>query len=751
MSEDTKYNFRGKVGKCVYNSDNFKVYAMNVDTRKYPEIHLNTYKNCSIVGDIPELVLNTEYDIVATEEKTKYGTSYRVVNIKRDKPTDEEDVIAFLKKVLTENQARVLYAEYPDIIDRVLSNRLDDVDLNRLRGIGGKSFENIKKNIVENFKLIDLIGEFKGLLSLSMLKKIYDKYSSIEGLKKKLKENPYATLTKISGVGFLTADSIIKDIQDNGIIDFGFDIVTSVDRCISCIMYLLDENEKDGNTKAGLADIYNQCCKMVPGCADKFNEAVKCSDIYYDKYNMEIALRSTYDAEKYISDTMKFALGIEDKWDFDGKKYRNVGEFMLTDEQMQAAKNLCEYKVSILNGPGGAGKSQSTLAIISMLEDNGKTFKIMTPTGKSSKVISEYTKRPASTIHRGLQYNPKMGWFYNKNNKLFVDVVIVDEVSMCDVRLFSRLIDAIDFERTRLLLIGDASQLPSVGAGNLLHDFIKSKTIPLTTLTKIFRYSDGGLMYVATNVRQCKPYLKTSMKNKTTTFGNNKDYAFIDAPQEKMVSIVLSIYKKLLDMGERIDDIRVLTSKNVGNYGTVALNKYLQKIANKNYGSTECMKIGDTVYYQEDMVMNIVNRYDAVIDVDSLPEEEKHMHEYDNSTPTAFVSNGETGKIRYVCSNYAIIDFDGIPIIYKREEMNMVKHGYACTIHRSQGSSIKNVILCTPKSDTYFLNSNLIYTGQTRTTQRCFHIGQMETVNLTVKKKADLERNTFMIDMLKSH
>ena len=163
-----------------------------------------------------------------------------------------------------------------------------------------------------------------------------------------------------------------------------------------------------------------------------------------------------------------------------------------------------------------------------MLDDLGKSYILLAPTGKAAKVLSEFTKRNASTIHRGLGYRPDEGCVYNEEHKLPYDIVIVDEMSMVDVKLFYWLIMAIDFNRTKLLMIGDNAQLPSVGCGNLLHDFMSSKLIPTVTLTKIFRYDDGGLMRVATDIRTGKRYLDSTMKDRATIFGNNRDYVFMD-------------------------------------------------------------------------------------------------------------------------------------------------------------------------------------------------------------------------------
>lgn len=740
---DKQVKFKGVVARCVYSSPGFKTYAMTVSKKDYPFIKFSKYGDASIIGDLSDLIVGVEYDVTATEEHSKYGVSYRVVNIRRDVPTGEYDTRVFLEEVLTYNQAKVLYDNYPNIIDMVKNGEDNNVDLSKLHGIGEKTFKSIKRKIIDNFKLVDLVSEFNGVISLSMIRKIYYAYPDIDVLRAKLKEEPYTTLTRISGVGFKTADSIILELQKEGIVYFGYDVKTSKDRCIACIIYLLQENENEGNTKMNLSDLRSQCIKMIPSCVNNFVDAIKSEDIYYNKDNMSIGTMRAYETEKYIAETIISNIEAVEKWDYDVEKYRNAGEFMLSDEQMNAVKNMCDYNISILNGSAGSGKSFTTQAMINMLKDNDKSFILMSPTGKAAKVISEYTGETAYTIHRGLGYSPMYGWCYNKECKLSYDVVIVDEFSMCDIFLFSHLIDAIDFECTKLIIIGDNAQLPSVGAGNLLHDFMESNVIPTTTLTKIFRYSDGGLMCVATDTRFCKPYLNKDMKNKVTQFGSNKDYAFIDMDSDSIPKSAVSMYKKLLENGNKPEDIQVLAAKNVGDCGTISLNNMIQKAINRNYGSDRFLKVGDIVYYDNDLVIQTQNNYRATM----CNNEYKVIYE-DDEKQTAFVANGETGLIKYSCKDYAIIDFDGILVRYEKEMMTTVKLGYAISIHKSQGSSIKNVIVCTPKSHMFMLNSNLIYVSLTRTTDKCFHLGSIASVNAAVKKKANLTRHTFLQDLL---
>lgn len=745
--DNKQYKFKGAIERCVYDTPDFKIYAVAVDKKQYPELKQNKYNNVSIIGELSSLSLGVEYEITAEEQTNKYGTSYKVINIRRDIPTTVEGTYLFLSEILTENQAKILIEHYPDIIQKVKNNDLADIDLSKLKGIGVKTFERIKDKIITNFALMELVIEFKNVLSMNIIKKIYDEYSSIDKLKEKLKAEPYTTLTRISRIGFKTADSIVLQLQKENIIDFGYDVKTSPDRCLSCMLYILEENENEGHTKMNLADLRQQCLKIVPACAEHFVDVIKDDDIYYNKDNMEVSLRATYETEKYIADTLLRNLNNDNNvWNFDVEKYRAVGEFELSDEQIQILNVVCKNNVAILNGFAGAGKTASTQGIINMLKDNNKSFRLFSPTGRAAKVLHENTNEPASTIHRGLGYVPPNSWTYNEWQKLHTDIIIVDEFSMVDIWLFKKLLDAIDFEHTKLLMIGDNAQLPSVSCGNLLHDFMEANIIPTVTLNKIFRYSSGGLMRVATDTRCCKSYLDNDMKNKATIFGDNQDYMFIDLTSEMITKNVVALYKKLLDNGSSIEDIQVLTAKNVGECGSVELNNMIQRVANPNYGSEVNMKIGDTTYYQGDLILQCVNNYKAELDTRYLSDEEKFIDE----EPTAFVANGETGIIKEIYNTYIIADFNGVYVKYYRNDMNMVKLGYAISIHKSQGGGFKTVILCTPQSHIFMLNSNLLYVGLTRMKEKLYHLGSLQSVNQAVKKKANLTRHTFMQNLLKT-
>lgn len=722
-----------EIERTVFTSSDYKVYGAYVDINKYDFVKLNKYDNVTLTGNFHELTEGVKYNVKAIESANKYGIQYEVLNIKRDIPTGQTETATFLREILTENQASVLLKVYPDIVDRVMTNKLHDIDLNLTKGIKEKTFQIIKDKIVENFALVEVVEKYGGYgITLGMLKKLYDNYSSIEKLEEELKKDPYKSLCKISGIGFKKADGIILNLPRH-VLDISEDIRSSRQRMESCMGYILEQNENDGHTKMNVSEFRNGCIELAPEGIKHFVHIIKNSeDIYLDIETKFIARKQAYVTELYIAGILKMMSENHRKYYFDYEKYGYDGDIELTDEQLQALRNLCEYNVSLLAGFAGTGKSSTTKALINMLEDNSLTYILLSPTGKASKVLSDYTDRPASTIHRGLGYNPAEGWLYNSNNKLPFDVVIVDETGMVDIYLMKHLLDAIDTDNTKLLFIQDPAQLPSVGCGNCSHDMINSKLIPTIHLTKIFRYGEGGLYNVATKIRNGEYYIPDSTK-KVINFGINKDYSIIDIPQENMIEAVVNLYYSLIEQGNAIDDIMVLSHHNKGEYGTKVLNNAIQKkinpITNQKY-----MKYGDTIFIEGDKVLQVVNNY-------------KSKNIFGGENP---IFNGNTGIVLKVDSrsNEMIIQFDDQKIVYNKSDLEQLMLGYAVSIHRSQGDASKNVILMTPKAHTFFINRNLLYTAVTRTSKKCYHFTERDIVKSAVRKSTTQERQTFLKELL---
>jgi len=338
------------------------------------------------------------------------------------------------------------------------------------------------------------------------------------------------------------------------------------------------------------------------------------------------------------------------------------------------------------------------------------------------------------TIHRGLGFMPPNEWRCDKDNPIPYDMVILDETSMADVNLFKHLLEAINFERTKLLLIGDDAQIPSVSCGNLLHDLLNSKVVPTVYLTKVFRYGIGGLSTVATDIRNSNQSFD-STKDGLQIIGEDKGLTLMPIIQDKAVDYIVKMYQKLLKNGIPLDDILVLSSQNVGNYGTQILNNAIQEAVNPN---EEYIKYGEVEYRKGDPIIQCVNDYKAIC---------YHEGEW-SEKDTTFISNGEIGRILEVKYSDIIVDFNGVYIIIPKTKFQNIKLGYAISIHKSQGGQAKHIIVFAPKAHTFMLNSNLLYVAVTRAKERCYLITDLNTYNKAIKKKENFDRKTWLCDLL---
>lgn len=733
-------DFKVKILKERFSKDDFKIYV--VDIVKGNGIKTNKNNEYIINGNVHTLYPNIEYEIKAIEETHKiFGSQYKIVSVRRDKPVDIESSKAFLKEIITEKQTNALISVYPNIIDKVIKNDLDDIDLEKTKGIKEKTFNNIKNKILENFVLIELIDRFGGAISFSNVKKLYDKHTSVRKVEEELKKDPYKCLCKLSRIAFKSADKILLELQekakkDKKIFNFGFDLLNSKQRMKACVDYVLKDNENCGNTVMSLKEMAKICNKLTPECMNHILDVInndKENDYFVDKKKDIISFKETYDTEKYIALKLLEMLENSSDWNIETEVYRVDGDVSLTDEQLNTLTNMAKYNVNILTAPAGAGKSQSVKMCVNMLDDLGKSYIMMTPTGKSSEVLAEYSGKDVGTIHRKLKFNPATdpNWGFNENNKLDVDVVIIDEFGMTDIFLMKNLLKAIDSKRTKILFVFDAYQLASVGCGNIAYDLLTSNIIPCNRLTKIFRYGEGGLMNIATKTRNSEQFLPNNFSG-VETFGTKKDYIFIQREDVRIPQQVVQIYSKLLSNGYSIEDIMVLVSQNKGNYGTKSINKTIQELI-QNGKNDDYIKRGDTNFYVGDKVIQITNNYKAT----TVNGDETDIY------------NGNTGIVIAARNDLLVVKFKNKKIVYQKEDLDQLELGYCITFHKSQGDSAKQVIMITPKAHTFMLNSNLLYVGETRAKERVWHIGDIVTINRAIKKKENLKRNTYLDKFLK--
>lgn len=758
--EEKIYSFECKINKKIFSKDDYAIYDCEINKNKPSDVALD---KITLVGYIPNLLENNQYKVKAKEiYHKKYGMQYQIVSVLIEKPTNIETSKQFLLglKIGGERVVDSLLTTYPTIIDKIINNDLSDVDLNNVKYVKDSTMDKIKDGVISNFKLIGLVDFFQGLISMNYIKKIYDKYQSVEMLKYKMKNNPYSCLCNISGIGFISADMILlkleKTFKDKGIgFTFKESLITSEERMKACISYTLRQNENEGHTKIKRDKLKRKCKKLTPECIDLFNNVIDKykNSIFEDKIGGTISLLNTFKTELAISCILKEMLKNSHEYHINTELYRIDKEGLsITNEQLNSLDNVCKHNVSILTAPAGSGKTASIKNMLNMLEDNNKRFLLCSPTGKASEVMQQQTGRDAKTIHRTLGYNPSSKeWTYNKHNKLPVDVVIVDEFSMTDIFLFLRLLDAIDVRQTKIVLVFDSYQASSVGCGNIAQDLLTSKVFPTTILTKIFRYDEGGQMQVATKIRNGQSFLPTSFQG-VKILGTKKDFIYDETSQSLLISEVAKIYKKILNDGYTIDDVAILSAQNVGEYGTININNHIQSMIQKNKNNP-CIERGDVKFYLGDKVIQISNNYKAIIPHDMVellyPNWSKNHTEEDDEMPTEEIYNGNSGTIIKVDSNGLTVRYiNGKYIYYPKNNLNEIELGYCISFHKVQGSSINQVIAIAPKSHTYMLNSNLLYVATTRARKRTYLIGNIKTINRAIKIKENLQRDTYLVDML---
>ena len=422
---------------------------------------------------------------------------------------------------------------------------------------------------------------------------------------------------------------------------------------------------------------------------------------------------------------------------------------------------------------GNSGKSSSVRAIVDLLEDNSKTYTLLAPSGIAAKRLRETTGREASTIHRKLASGAAID----------TDVVIVDEVSMVDVKLFAMLLNSIN-ENAKLILVFDSAQLASISCGNLVQDLMDSHKVPCAQLTKVFRYGVGGIATVGTDTRNGKEYLSFGGKLNCTNADKITDYKFVqvgDDPLEQLME-EYDLMHKVYDA----KDILVLTPYNKGDFGTYAINAAIQERYNSadDLDDTVSRKLPASLgtpveylnYHIGDKVINKKNNYHALTQAgfehwrktQALHEQidkakirhkgnsdevwglEDKLFELNANAPTeATVYNGDIGFIRHITPQGEVfVQFDEEMIVYRKSDLQNLLLAYACTSHASQGCESKGVIFLTHPSQKRMLSRNLCYMSLTRAKEQLVEIGDVATINAALKINETTLRKTWLKELL---
>jgi exodeoxyribonuclease V alpha subunit len=387
----------------------------------------------------------------------------------------------------------------------------------------------------------------------------------------------------------------------------------------------------------------------------------------------------------------------------------------LSEEQRSALDMALTHPVSILTGGPGTGKTTCLKALITTLEDQGITYALASPTGRAAKRLSEATGRPARTIHRLLEYSPVEGFKHNDENQLALDFLVVDEASMLDLLLANNLLKAVR-PGTRVLLVGDVDQLPSVGAGDVLRDLIDSRIVPVTRLNTIFRQAAHSK--IITNA-----HLINQGKSPEFSQGDGDFFLFAAEDAAAAADWILQIVTERIPQKfgfDAIHDIQVLAPIYRGPAGVTALNERLQEKLNPPENNKPERRLFGTVFRLGDKVMQTQNNYDKD------------------------VYNGDIGFIDAIdtIEQTLKVNFDGRTVTFDWSESDQLSLAYVVSVHKAQGSEFPVVVMPVVTQHYTMLQRNLLYTAITRARKLCVLAGSRRAISMAVRNNKVTQRFT---------
>ena len=637
-----------------------------------------------------------------------------------------------------------------NIVDKFKENTFDIIEMSpsslaEVKNISIKKALEIGEKFKELKKLQNSVMFLQNYnITTNMALKIYNIYGSktIDIVK----NNPYRLVEDVDGIGFLTADKIAKNIGIPNDSEY---------RVRAGLIYtLLSSVEKSGNTylpKTMLLEISARLLELdLSFYQETFDNALnsllldKSVIIMWHKEYEIVVLAKYYFYETSVAQKLSLLnnsmnlqkLDINDEITHFEEKFNII----FHQEQKNAIINAINNGVSVITGGPGTGKTTIIKCIIEILKEHKQKFMLLAPTGRAAKRMGDATGEEAKTIHRALEVASGdlatiSRFVHNENNTFKTNVVIVDEVSMVDVALMHHLCKALPRD-CKLILVGDKDQLPSVGAGNVLDDIIKSEIITISMLTKIYRQSNDSLIIQNAHL----------INNSKMPIINNSSKDFFFEEKENLNdiknSIVDLVVKRLPNFtGLESTQIQVLAPLKAGICGIDNLNKCLQNSLNPPALSKMELAVGDTIFRVGDKVIQTANNYNLVWKkINGFIEEEGEG-----------VFNGDIGYIElidYQNGEMVVMFEDGRRCIFPRTEISQLSLAYAITIHKSQGSEFDVVIIPAIAGPNMILTKNLIYTAVTRAKKMVVIVGEQKNLKRMVSNKYTAKRLTLLKDLL---
>ena len=611
--------------------------------------------------------------------------------------------------------------------------------LAEVKGVSAKLAKSISEQIQEKKSMRDaMIFLQKFGISMKLAAKIYMEYGS--KIYTIIETNPYKLADDIEGIGFKIADDIAKKVGITA--DSKFRAIAGVEYLLSNAMlsghlYLPDrvleeeflnlfgENIFDFNSLLSEMQMEK---RIVVKRSEETN--VYLSGSYYTelavaKMLIDINIKAKYDISK-----------IEDKI----RKIEDKEGIILDDLQRQAVIESINSGLIIITGGPGTGKTTTINTIIKYFESEGESISLAAPTGRAAKRMSEATSYEAKTIHRLLEITPNISensnsigthFERNEDNPLEADVLIIDEVSMVDIFLMNALLKAVAIG-TRLILVGDINQLPSVGPGTVLKDLIESNCFNVVRLNKIYRQSVRSDIVVNAHKIMTNEDIDLSKKS--------NDFIFIkqNNPEHVMDSIITLMIDKLPGyVNSTINELQVMTPMRKGPLGVEVLNSFLQNKLNPTSKQKNEKEYDATIFREGDKVMQIKNNYQK----EWYIYNEKHFP-VDKGLG---VYNGDIGVIKEIdmfSESFTICFDDGKVSKYEFSEFNEIELAYAITVHKSQGSEYPAVIIPIYKGPAMLMNRNLIYTAITRAKRCVVLVGVPEAFYTMIQNTKEMARYT---------
>ena len=661
----------------------------------------------------------------------KFGEQFKVVHYKSLVPASVAGVEKYLGSglikgigpVMAKRIVKKFEKETLDIIEQEVE-KLTEVD-----GIGRKRIEMIKKAWADQKEIrqVMIFLQSHGVSS-AYATKIFKTYGteSIEVVQ----ENPYRLATDIFGIGFLTADKIAEKLgfaQDSEL------------RAEAGILYVLHQLADEGHVYYPFQPLINKCQEILEVDQEILSKALTSLNaekkividdlqekeskadyqaVYLAKFhlsetNIAARLKALINAPKSIRyiDPDKALKWVQKQLDI-----------TLASKQIDAVRRAVTDKVLVITGGPGTGKTTIVNAILKIFVKSGVKLLLAAPTGRGAKRMSEATGYEAKTIHRLLEYSIQKGGFQkNDQTPLRCDLLIVDEASMIDTILMHHLLKAIP-PRATFILVGDVNQLPSVGAGNVLHDIIASGAVPVMELNEIFRQARESLIIV--NAHKINQGLMPAFKPSGHKLA---DFYFIEQEEpEKVLGIILELVKERIPKRfgfDPIDDIQVLTPMHKGMVGAGNLNLELQNALNPGPDS---LSRGGKNFRINDKVMQVQNDYEKE------------------------VFNGDLGRIVRINleGQEVTIAFDGKKVPYDYPDLDEVVLAYAISIHKSQGSEYPAVVIPILTQHYVLLQRNLIYTAVTRGKKLVVMVGSKRALAIGIGNDKTRKRYTHLRNRL---